>query len=160
MKRFLLMSIMTVVLVGVASCGGSGSNGEDNESVSTKLEETIDEAVSQADSISADKDTIDQAESKVAKKNDSKAKFVVIDFFATWCGPCRAMAPTMEKMEKKYSDKIEFRKVDVDQDPEQAQQYQIQSIPTLIILSSKGEVLNKIVGAKTEDYLDKIFSNL
>ena len=160
MKRFLILSLLTVVLFGVTSCVGNSSNGEESKTISAKMENTLDEATLQIDSLKADEDTVAQADKKEIKKNNGKAKIVVIDFFATWCGPCKAMAPVMEKMEKKYSDKIEFRKVDIDQDTELARQYQIKGVPTLVILSSEGEVLNKIVGAQAEDYLDKMFSNL
>ena len=160
MKRFLILSLLTIVLFGVTSCVGNSSNGEESKTISAKMENTLDEATLQIDSLKADEDTVAQADKKEIKKNNGKAKIVVIDFFATWCGPCKAMAPVMEKMEKKYSDKIEFRKVDIDQDTELARQYQIKGVPTLVILSSEGEVLNKIVGAQAEDYLDKMFSNL
>ena len=160
MKRFLILSLLTVVLFGVTSCVGNSSNGEESKTISAKMGNTLDEATLQTDSLKADEDTVAQADKKEIKKNNGKAKIVVIDFFATWCGPCKAMAPVIEKMEKKYSDKIEFRKVDIDQDTELARQYQIKGVPTLVILSSEGEVLNKIVGAQAEDYLDKMFSNL
>ena len=160
MKRFLILSLLTIVLFGVTSCVGNSSNGEESKTISAKMENTLDEATLQIDSLKADEDTVAQADKKEIKKNNGKAKIVVIDFFATWCGPCKAMAPVMEKMEKKYSDKIEFRKVDIDQDTELARQYQIKGVPTLVILSSEGEVLNKIVGAQAEDYLDKMFSDL
>ncbi|MBR5086497.1 MAG: thioredoxin [Muribaculaceae bacterium] len=160
MKRFLILSLLTVVLFGVTSCVGNSSNGEESKTISAKMENTLDEATLQIDSLKADEDTVAQADKKEIKKNNGKAKIVVIDFFATWCGPCKAMAPVIEKMEKKYSDKIEFRKVDIDQDTELARQYQIKGVPTLVILSSEGEVLNKIVGAQAEDYLDKMFSDL
>ena len=155
MKRFLLMSLLAVVLLVVASCGGNSTNKDESNSASSQLDATLEQAAPVAGSLKSDNDTVPQADSK--KKGD---KMVVIDFFATWCGPCKAMAPAMEKMEKKYGDKIEFRKVDVDQDPELAQQYQIEGVPTLVILSSKGDVLNKIVGGQTEEFLDKMFSSL
>jgi thioredoxin 1 len=85
---------------------------------------------------------------------------VIADFFATWCGPCRAMAPAMEKMEQKYSDKIEFRKVDIDKNRSLAQKYEIEAVPTLVILSPKGEIINKIVGGQSEKYLDSLFGSL
>ncbi|MBQ9586159.1 MAG: thioredoxin [Muribaculaceae bacterium] len=155
MKRFLLMSLLAVVLLVVASCGGNSTNKDESNSASSQPDATLEQAVPVADSLKSDNDSVAQTDSK--KKGD---KVVVIDFFATWCGPCKAMAPAMEKMEKKYGDKIEFRKVDVDQDPELAQQYQIEGVPTLVILSSKGDVLNKIVGGQTEEFLDKMFSSL
>lgn len=73
----------------------------------------------------------------------------VIDFYATWCGPCKAFAPTFEKMEKKYAGKINFKRVDVDQDPALANKYKIEGVPTIIILPAQGEV-KKFVGLMQE----------
>ena len=122
-----------------------------------KLEEQV--AVT-TDSVSTDSVTTEAEKSNNETAGDTKGRPVVIDFFATWCGPCKMMAPAMEKMEKKYSDKIEFRKVDIDEERELAEQYRIEAVPTLVILSPSGEVLNTIMGAQSEEALDKIFSAL
>lgn len=73
----------------------------------------------------------------------------VIDFYATWCGPCKEFSPIFEKMEKKYDGKINFKRVDVDQDPALAAQYDIQSIPTVVIIPVRGET-KKFVGLMSE----------
>lgn len=91
---------------------------------------------------------------------DSTGKITVIDFYATWCGPCKMMTPVMEKMEEKYGDKIDFRKVDVDQNGELAQQYNIQSIPTLVILSPNNEVIDVVVGYHDANQMDEILGKL
>lgn len=92
--------------------------------------------------------------------DQSGSKIIVIDFFATWCGPCKAMAPAMEQMQEKYGDKVVIRKIDVDEEPALAQQYQVQSIPTLVIVSPSGEVIDKVVGAQPVEVLDAMFSKL
>ena len=92
--------------------------------------------------------------------DSSRSKIIVIDFFATWCGPCKAMAPAMEQMQEKYGDKIIIRKIDVDEEQSLAQQYQIESIPTLVVISPSGEVLDKVVGAQPVEVLDEMFSKL
>lgn len=92
--------------------------------------------------------------------DSSSSKIIVIDFFATWCGPCKAMAPAMEQMQEKYGDKIIIRKIDVDEEQSLAQQYQIESIPTLVVISPSGEVLDKVVGAQPVEVLDEMFSKL
>ena len=92
--------------------------------------------------------------------DSSSSKIIVIDFFATWCGPCKAMAPAMEQMQEKYGDKIIIRKIDVDEEQALAQQYQIESIPTLVVISPSGEVLDKVVGAQPVEVLDEMFSKL
>jgi thioredoxin 1 len=77
---------------------------------------------------------------------------VLVDFWAEWCGPCRALAPTIEKIAKDYVGKVKVGKVDTDVNRETALQYRIESIPT-VILFKKGEVVQKFVGLRREaDY--------
>ena len=59
---------------------------------------------------------------------------VVIDFFATWCGPCKATAPIVEELAKEYAGKIDFYKVDVDQESELSAVFNIRSVPTLLFI--------------------------
>lgn len=158
MKQLLLMSLLIAALVGAMSCGGSKTSSVASDDIVSKINKTLDDAAQAADSVDVNKDSVNQ--DKASSKDKSNGKVVVIDFFATWCGPCKAMAPAMEKMEKKYANKIEFRKIDVDQNNEMAQKYQIESIPTLVILSPDGDVLDKVVGMRGEENLDKIFSAL
>jgi thioredoxin 1 len=77
---------------------------------------------------------------------------VLVDFWAEWCGPCRALAPTIEKLAKDYSGKVKVGKVDTDVNRETAMQYRIESIPT-VILFRNGQVAQKFVGLRREaDY--------
>lgn len=78
--------------------------------------------------------------------------FQMIDFYADWCGPCKAMKPIFEEVEKDYAGKIEFKKVDVDADGASAGQYGVMSIPTFVILKDGKEVSRKI-GAMPKDIL-------
>ncbi len=153
------MSLLIAALVGAMSCGGSKTSSVASDDIVSKINKTFDDAAQAADSVDVNKDSVNQDKASSSKEK-SNGKVVVIDFFATWCGPCKAMAPAMEKMEKKYANKIEFRKIDVDQNNEMAQKYQIESIPTLVIISPDGDVLDKVVGMRGEENLDKIFSAL
>ena len=72
-------------------------------------------------------------------------KPVVCDFFATWCGPCKMLAPVMEKMEEEYGDKAEFIKVDIDENMELSARYGIMSIP-LVAVFKNGEMSAKSLG--------------
>ena len=78
----------------------------------------------------------------------------VIDFNATWCGPCRMFAPTFEKMEKKYEGKITFLSVDVDENPDMAAQYEVQSIPTVVYIDAEGKTVDVTVGLLSEEEFD------
>jgi thioredoxin 1 len=77
---------------------------------------------------------------------------VVVDFWAAWCGPCRMMAPIMEKAAVKYHGKFKFCKIDVDRNPEMAGQYQAMSIPLLIFFKD-GQVIDRSLGAIPETQL-------
>ena len=74
---------------------------------------------------------------------------VVADFYATWCGPCRELAPMLDKLAGGYTDKIKFVKINVDESPGLAQNFQVQAIPTLIFFKD-GKVADRITGLSTE----------
>lgn len=76
-----------------------------------------------------------------------KDKYVLVDFWATWCAPCRMIAPVVEKIAEEYSDKITVAKVDIDAQEELAIRYGIQSIPT-VILFKDGKIVAKEIGVK------------
>ncbi|WP_455716150.1 thioredoxin [Anaerosporobacter sp.] len=69
----------------------------------------------------------------------------VVDFFATWCGPCKMLAPVFEEVGSELSDKAGFYKVDIDESLEIANEYGIQSVPTMLVFKD-GEVVEKSVG--------------
>ena len=81
-------------------------------------------------------------ESEVIKSNIP----VLIDFWATWCGPCKAIAPIVEDLAKEYDGKVKIGKVDVDDNQQTSIKYGIRSIPTLLIMKN-GQVSDMIVGA-------------
>lgn len=68
----------------------------------------------------------------------------VIDFFATWCGPCKMLAPVVERMAEKYQD-VHFYKVDIDEEIELATRFQVMSVPTLLYMK-RGQIVGKSVG--------------
>ncbi|MBD3270770.1 thioredoxin [Candidatus Peregrinibacteria bacterium] len=84
---------------------------------------------------------------------------VLVDFYAEWCGPCKMMAPIIDKLAEEYEGKVKIGKVDVDSQPENSQKYQVQSIPTLIIFKD-GEPINQMVGFQSEENLRKALDEL
>ena len=87
-------------------------------------------------------------------------KLVIVDFWATWCGPCRMLSPLLDEVEGEMSDKVTVVKVNVDDADEIAMRYRIMSIPTLLFFKN-GQVVDKTVGAMPKRTLvDKINANL
>lgn len=78
---------------------------------------------------------------------------VLVDFWATWCGPCRRLAPVVEQLATEYAGALRVAKVDVDAQPEVAQRYGIQSIPTLLFFK-RGAVVDQAVGALPKAVLE------
>jgi thioredoxin 1 len=74
-----------------------------------------------------------------------KNKLVFVDFWANWCGPCRALAPTIVELSKEYSGKILIGKLDVDENPASAEKFQVFSIPTMIVFKD-GKEAERLVG--------------
>lgn len=87
----------------------------------------------------------------------------IIDFYASWCAPCRAFAPVYERVAGELGENVRFTKADVDQNPDLAERFRVSSIPTLIILN-KGQVVSQASGAMSysalKTYLQALLKQL
>ena len=87
-------------------------------------------------------------------------KLSLIDFWAEWCGPCRAIGPVVEELAKEYTGKVNVGKVNVDQNPTLSVNYGITSIPAILFFKN-GEVVDKMVGAQPKgNFVKRIEANL
>lgn len=83
----------------------------------------------------------------------------LIDFWAPWCGPCRALAPTLEELSKEYEGKVKFLKVNTDDNPVEASKLRITAIPTLIFYKG-GKVVDQMVGVHPKPEIKKKLDSL
>ncbi len=100
------------------------------------------------------------AEIRITKENFENEvmksdKPLLIDFWATWCGPCRMLAPIVEEIANEYGGKIKVGKVNVDDEPELAGAFRVASIPTVVVMKN-GKIVNQSVGYRPKEDLVKM----
>ncbi|MBN1337009.1 MAG: thioredoxin [Deltaproteobacteria bacterium] len=84
---------------------------------------------------------------------------VVVDFWAPWCGPCKSIGPILEDLSVTYAGKVRVAKVNVDEEPELANVFKVQGIPTLAVLLG-GRMLGQVVGFRGRPHLEQLFKEL
>jgi thioredoxin 1 len=107
------------------------------------------------------KNTVDVTDATFRDDVLSSDKVVLVDFWAEWCGPCKMVAPVLDEIAGENKDKLTVAKLDIDRNPAAARDYQVMSIPTMIVFQG-GKPVKQIVGAKPKaallrdlaDYLD------
>lgn len=147
------MSAFAIVLASTACAGNSGENKKSNEP--TKEENKM-EVVSLNKADFLKKVYNYEANPKEWKFEGSRP--AIVDFYATWCGPCKALHPVLEELSKEYSGKVDIYQIDVDKEKELAAAFGIRSIPTLLMIPMKEEPRIS-QGALPKDQLKKQLTN-
>lgn len=88
----------------------------------------------------------DAGDADFAEVAERAKPYVLVDLWATWCGPCRTVGPALERVAHQLAGKVKLVKVDIDQNPRLAQRFQVQAVPTLLLLH-KGETISRRTGA-------------
>lgn len=88
-------------------------------------------------------------------KDEVATGVVLVDFYATWCGPCKMIAPVLDQLAQEFEGKAKIVKIDVDESPAIAEQYSIMSIPTLILFKD-GETVDQVAGFQSKEMLVKL----
>ncbi|WP_240348373.1 thioredoxin [Longitalea arenae] len=98
--------------------------------------------------------TVEFTDANFQKKVLASDKLTLVDFWATWCGPCRRIGPVVEDLANTYSGKVNIGKLNVDHNPNVCMKYDIRSIPTILFIKN-GKVIDRVVGAVSKSTLDK-----
>lgn len=151
MKRLLLISLISIALL--SSCENSDNNKKEaakqdsTVSESTTKEKTYVKVMSYKDFVKNVWDFETNTDEFVFKGS----RPCVVDFYATWCGPCKTIAPILEKLAQEYDGKVDFYKVDTDKEQKLGMILKIQYLPT-VLFAKDGVQPEKSVGAKDEAY--------
>lgn len=148
MKKIIIC--LTALLV-FAACnnkaenqGNNGAEGE-NGTATTEMTDATD----------------DKAEQDGWKKQTTLManKPMVVDLFATWCGPCKELAPILDEIEKKHKGEVIFKRIDVDQEPELAMEFGVEAIPMLLFITPEGEY-QSVVGLQEPAFIEAKIAQL
>lgn len=89
--------------------------------------------------------------------DETKDGLVLVDFWATWCGPCRMVAPVLEEIAEERGDALKIVKIDVDENPKTSEAFKVMSIPTLLIIKDN-EVVDTVIGYRPKEELDEVIN--
>ncbi|NLI72708.1 MAG: thioredoxin [Bacteroidales bacterium] len=168
MKKALFIAILAFSVVLVSCSGTKKAETEEQEASAVNEQVTQESTVTENDSTASAPETPIHLTTAEFKKlvfnydaNPSEWKYLgdkpaIIDFWATWCPPCKVIAPILEDLAKEYKGKIYIYEVDVDKEQELAAAFGIQSIPTLLFIPMTGEPKAEIGAISKETFKDRI----
>lgn len=157
MKKLLLISLISIAFL--SSCGNSDNNKKDKKGQNAKTESARNKSfitVLEYDTFIKNVWDLESNANEFVFKGERPC---VIDFHATWCGPCKTIAPIMEKLAKAYNGKVDFYKVDIDQNQKLAAILQIRNIPTIYYLRANA-IPEKSIGAQNEEFYRSIINEM
>lgn len=162
MKKLLLISVISIAFL--TSCGNSDKNKKEDQKQEVKTEVTNSESTVEKSYVKVL--NYDSFIKNIWNLEEHAAEFVfkggrpcVIDFYATWCGPCKKVAPIIEKLAKEYNGKVDFYKVDTDENQKLAMILQIRNIPTVFFMKADMQP-ERTVGAYDEAYYRRIIDKM
>lgn len=140
MNKLVYFVLTSIIFLG---CGSKNESAKDN------LVKDTDTVITE-DNHSDYSSTSDESVESAAKNGLP----TLIDFSATWCGPCKMMKPIFNELEQTYDDRMNFVTIDVDENPELSRQYNVTAVPTFVFLDKEGKIVNVMTGAMEQSVLE------
>lgn len=155
---------MTVVktFAAVILCVSMSACGSRNDFQTQQAESQ--DSVAQTEDTVMDWENVEQAQRVSEPTNRTQQEKVrrltVLDFSATWCGPCKGFAPIFHEVAEEYKEQADFRTIDIDQERAMAEKYNIQAVPTLVVLDENRKELKRVEGAMSKSDLIELIKGL
>ncbi len=156
MMKFINIVLVAILAVMSASCGHK-KNYRNPEEIDTSKELTETLSPKPVEETAEPDETYDDG--TVLTEMVSNERPSIVDFTATWCGPCQKMKPIFHSLAKDFRDEYNFISIDIDENPELANKYQVQAVPTFVFLDADGNEGNRITGMISEkEFRDELLS--
>ncbi len=150
MKKILLCMAAMLVLM---SCNNRSDKQEDGSTAGSETKQS---------EMLASGEEVESQDGWSKQSTIMTNKPMVVDFYATWCGPCKQLAPILDEIEKNHKGEVIFKRVDVDQEPDLAMEFRVEAIPMLMFITPKGEYQTimglqepQVIEAKIADLLKR-----
>ena len=148
-----MMKILFMALIAFSVNVFSGDKNGSNKSINSEP------VLIKIDEKKAPDFALKSLDGKTVKLSDYKGKVVIIDFWATWCGPCQVMGPVVDAIAGEYAGKVKILKLNVDENQATPAKYGVRGIPTLILFN-KGEVVERLVGAQPKANVENLLKKV